>query len=189
GRFFKAIGFEHGFFNMEFFYDEATGSIKVIEFNPRMASQFSDLYRRVNGIDLHEMALALAHGIDPKTLAVQEPVSKVASSFVYRSFEPDSPVTMPGEAQLARLKREFPDHLLFQFPKLPGQIARDFKWLKSYRYGILHLGGQNAADLEHRCRVASDLLGWPAPYLQSPDQLPGLSTLSPAWNDWAGTKI
>ena len=43
-KFLNAVGFMHGMFNMEFFYDAATETLKVIEFNPRMASQFSDLY-------------------------------------------------------------------------------------------------------------------------------------------------
>ena len=41
--------------------------------------------------------------------------------------------------------------MLFSFPKTPGQIARDFKWLGSYRYGILHLGGRDVHDLRARC--------------------------------------
>ena len=61
------------------------------------------------------------------------------------------------------MRERFPDSLLFVFPKSPGQIARDFKWLSSYRYGILHLGGHDAANLEARCRAASDMLGWRLP--------------------------
>jgi len=61
-RFLAAVGFTHGLFNMEFFHDPASDRIAVIEFNPRLASQFSDLYRRVRGLDPHAMALALALG-------------------------------------------------------------------------------------------------------------------------------
>jgi hypothetical protein len=35
--------------------------------------------------------------------------------------------------------------------------------LGSHRYGILHLGGRDAADLHDRCARASALLGWPTP--------------------------
>ena len=58
----------------------------------------------------------------------------------------------------------FPDALLFPYPKSAGSIARDFKWLGSYRYGITHLGGRDEADLQDRCERASALLGWAAPY-------------------------
>jgi biotin carboxylase len=162
--FFKEINFTHGLFNVEFFWDDASQRLTVIEFNPRMASQFSDLYRRVNGIDLHEHAFALAHGIDPATLKRSEPSAGAASSFVYRSFDETKLIAMPSNAQKEALQRAFPDALLFAFPKDKSQIARDFKWLGSYRYGILHLGGRDEHDLRKRCERASAMLGWPAPY-------------------------
>ncbi len=162
--FFKEINFNHGLFNVEFFWDETSKRLTVIEFNPRLASQFSDLYRRVRGIDLHEYAFALAHGIDPATLASCEASAGAASSFVYRSFDEGKMVTMPSNAQKEELQRVFPDALLFAFPKDKSQIARDFKWLGSYRYGILHLGGRDEHDLRERCVRASAILGWPAPY-------------------------
>lgn len=166
-RFLRAVGFSHGMFNMEFIHDEQTGQVKVIEFNPRLAAQFSDLYARVEGVNLHAMALALGHGIDPATLPRSQPGANCASSFVYRSFDPARTVPMPGKPGKQAFHKAFPDGLLFQFPKVPPQIQRDFKWLGSYRYGIVHLGGQNEEDLKLRCERASALLGWPPPYAQS----------------------
>jgi hypothetical protein len=165
-RFLAAIGFTHGLFNMEFFHDAATDKLTVIEFNPRMASQFSDLYLRVDGIDLHRVALELAHGRDPALLPRAEATAGVAASFVYRSFDPAARPPVPSAAQQRELARQFPDAMLFCFPKSAGQIARDFKWLSSYRYGILHVGGRDPADLANRCAAASKLLGWPSPCLQ-----------------------
>jgi hypothetical protein len=173
--FLKEINFTHGLFNVEFFVGDDGQSLKVIEFNPRLASQFSDLYARVDGIDLHEYAFALAHGIDPVTLPKREPTAGAASSFVYRSFDRalgdssalSAPIAMPTKEQRARFEREFPDALLFTFPKDTSQIARDFKWLGSYRYGIVHLGGRNEHDLRERCERASAILGWRAPYVTS----------------------
>lgn len=162
-RFLGAVGFTHGMFNMEFFYDTAHDRVTVIEFNPRMASQFSDLYLRVDGIDLHRVALELAHGRDPSPLPRATPTAGAAASFVYRTFDPGAHPPMPTGAQRRALARQFPDAMLFPFPKGPGQIARDFKWLGSYRYGILHLGGRDRVDLQARCAAASALLGWPSP--------------------------
>ena len=166
--FLTAIGFTYGMFNMEFFYDEATDRLSVIEFNPRMASQFSDLYLRVNGVDLHACALALAHGEHPGSLPRAAPTAGAASSLVYRCFDPQQECPMPGQAQTGRFATDYPDGMLLPFPKDKGSIARDFKWLGSYRYGIVHLGGRDAGDLRRRADAASSLLGWPSPYLNAP---------------------
>jgi len=165
-RFLNKVGFDHGLFNMEFFHDEATDKITVIEFNPRMASQFSDLYLRVNGIDLHEIAFALAHGLDPASLKRAVPTAGAAASFVYRVFDMESAVHFPSFVQKNGFWKSFPDALLFEYPKDNKQLQRDFKWLRSYRYGIMHLGGENYRDLRQRCEQASAMLGWPAPYLE-----------------------
>jgi hypothetical protein len=181
-RFLQAVGFRHGLFNMEFIVDQASGQVKVVEFNPRMASQFSDLYARVDGLNLHAMQLAMSHGIDPQSLPRQAPQAKHVSSFVYRSFDRGFVPTKPGAAQLGAFRSAFPDALLFQYPKLAGQIERDFKWLDSYRYGIMHLGGQDPDDLRQRCERASQLLGWPAPYADNRPSIPGLGDVIAGWD-------
>ena len=163
-RFLMEIGFTHGLFNMEFFHDPTTDKLTVIEFNPRLASQFSDLYARVDGVNLHQYALELAHGRDPALLPRCAPQAGAASSFVYRSFTPDAVVSMPNDGQRTALADAFPDSQLFCFPKTAGQVLRDFKWLGSYRYGILHLGADDETALQHSCERASEMLGWPAPY-------------------------
>jgi hypothetical protein len=167
-RFFAEVGFTHGLFNMEFFHDAETDKLTVIEFNPRLASQFADLYLRVDGIDLHQFALELAWGRDPALLPRVASVAGAASSFVYRSFVPGGQVTLPTPAQRAALQAVFPSALLFCFPKDRREIERDFKWLGSYRYGILHLGSRDEAALRQDCEKASQLLGWPVPYASDP---------------------
>jgi biotin carboxylase len=168
-KFLQAVGFRHGLFNMEFFHDAASDRLSVIEFNPRLASQFGDLYRRVQGIDAHAIGLALAMGQEPATLPRAEPTAGAAASLVYRTFDPrESVPAMPSPWQRARLAREFPDAMLFTYPKSGHALARDFKWLGSHRYGILHLGGRDVHDLRRRCDTASAILGWPAPYAVDP---------------------
>ena len=138
----------------------------MIECNPRLASQFSDLYERVHGVDAHAMALTLALGDDPQSLPIRRPTAGVAASLVYRVFDPRGAVPpAPGAQQREALTRGFPDALLFDFSKWGRALARDFRWTGSHRYGIVHLGGRDREHLRQRCEDASALLGWPAPYL------------------------
>lgn len=85
---------------------------------------------------------------------------------MYRVFSIENAVHFPGFGQKNAFWKRFPDALLFEYPKDHKQLQRDFKWLRSYRYGIMHLGGENARDLRQRCEQASAMLGWPAPYLE-----------------------
>jgi hypothetical protein len=165
-RSLAAVGVTHGLFSMEFFFDATSDRLTVIELNPRMASQYSDLYRRVLGVDLHAMAFALAHGRDPASARRSAPTAGAAASFVYRAFAPAERAHLPSATQTCDFTQACPDALLFPHPKSAGSIARDFKGLGSYRYGITHLGGRDPADLRTRCEAASALLGWRAPYAE-----------------------
>jgi len=165
-RLLAAIGYRHGTFNLEFFHDEATGALTVIECNPRLASQFGDLYRRVLGIDPHAIAVALALGEDPATLPRAAPSAAVAASLVYRSFDGAIPPPPPGAAQREAFGRAFPDALLFSVARRGRALARDYRWTGSHRYGIVHLGGRSHADLRDRGERASALLDWPAPWYE-----------------------
>jgi hypothetical protein len=164
-RFLAAIGYGLGFFNLEFFYDAASGRLSVIECNPRLASQFGDLYRRVQGRCPHAMALALAAGDDPMAAPRPEPDAAIAASLVYRSFDVHRVPPPPSAAQRAAFANAFADGLLFSFPKSGHALARDFKWTGNHHYGIVHLGADSRQDLQQRAEHASRLLGWPAPYL------------------------
>ncbi len=163
-RFLQAVGFSQGMFNMEFFHDAATGKLSVIEFNPRLASQFSDLYRRVRGFDPHAMSVALALGQDPTQLPRVDPVAGAAASLVYRTFTPGAAPKMPSAAQRTALRQRFPDAQLFTYPKRGYDLARDFKWLGNHRYGILDLHGRDETHLRRLAEEASALIGWTAPY-------------------------
>jgi hypothetical protein len=164
-RFLGAIGYRHGFFNLEFFYDAAAERLMVIECNVRLASQFGDLYRRVRGLDPHAMGLALALGRDALGAPRSEPSANVAASLVYRTFDPHAVPPAPAAAQRAAFARAFPDALLFSFPKTGHALERDFKWTGNHHYGFVHLGAADRHQLREHAERASALLGWPAPYL------------------------
>ena len=184
-RFLQATGFVHGFFNMEFFFDAASDRLAVIEFNPRLASQFSDLYQRVQGRDPHTMAVAMALGQDPRSVPRSEPVGGAAASLVYRAFDPQRVPPQPSAEQRARLQAAFPRALLFGYPKQGYSLQRDFKWLGCTCYGILHLDARDPHDLRAQAQRASALLGWPTPYADSfcnPQTVPCFTpAAAPTW--------
>ncbi|HET9699334.1 MAG TPA: ATP-grasp domain-containing protein [Burkholderiales bacterium] len=150
-RLMEGIGFDHGFFNLELMVQPESGALKIIEVNPRLASQLADLYHRVDGIRPFRMLLELATGVEP----VWRPGAgrfKAAASFVFRRFDGTSPRLRPSRAQRQWLKEQFPDAQLFFYLKRGASLAREMKWLGSHRYATLNLGGEDRQDLEQRYR-------------------------------------
>lgn len=185
-RFLGAVGYRHGMFNLEFFHDAANDRLTVIECNPRLASQFGDLYRRVRGLDPHAMAVALALGRDALSAPRCEPNANVAASLVYRSFDAAAVPPPPDARRRAAFARAFPDALVFSFPKAGAALARDFKWTGNHHYGFVHLGAADREQLRERAARASALLGWPAPCLDAAAG-PAVAASAMSWPESAST--
>jgi biotin carboxylase len=156
-----ALEFDHGVFNVELKICSHSGDCKVIEVNPRMASQFSDMYEMVDGINLHTLALKLAMGesVSPEKRAG---AAKFASSFVYRRFDGEVQAHFPDAAQLGELHAFDPGAQLVTFKKRGNELKREMRWLRSYRYACLNMGAESESALMEKYRKASAILGFPA---------------------------
>jgi hypothetical protein len=132
------LGYRHGFFNLEFCWDPASGRIAVIELNPRMASQLSYLYECVDGLRPYEMLLALATGEAPEAAAGVARYAH-AASFALRKFDGKPLAAHPTPEQVARVRREYPDAHLMLYLKRGASLAREMKWLGSYRYAVVNM--------------------------------------------------
>jgi len=144
----EAIGFTHGLFNVELFYQPASGRITIIEINPRMAGQFSDLYERVDGKSLWSLELDLALGRTP-LFPHREGRFGAASSFVFREFG-DAVKQAPPVEQQGWLTATYPDARLFLDLKHSTSRERETKWLGNYRYALVHMGGTDHDDMMAR---------------------------------------
>ena len=145
-RIIEAMKYNHGFFNVELIIGDAGNDIKLIEINPRMASQFSDLYEKVDGLDLHAIELQLSCGEKPDLVA-REGRFRYATSFVFRKFD-GAPLRLPPtRAKLAWLAAFDPDAHLMLYLKKGRSLAREMKWLGSHRYAVLNMGGRTQAEL------------------------------------------
>lgn len=162
--FLREVGFTHGMFNMEFFYDQSSDRLTVIEFNPRLASQLADLYYRVDGRDVHAMAVALALGQNPEILPRRTPVGGAAASFVIRTFDAHTDLRIPQPQDHAWLAANFKEAILIHFPKSRIGLKRELKWLGSHRHVVFHLHGDDADDLKRNYQRVCTHLGFPAVY-------------------------
>ena len=150
-----------------------TGQPRVIEINPRAAGQFYDLFERVDGYNAFEAMLALNLGEEPLRRHRQG-AQRHAASFVLRDLCGEGLARWPGRHELAELRRRHPGvHAMF-YPKRGADLAREMKWLGSYRYGVFNLGADSTREMFARFQRLCDDIGF-HPRGQA---LPGISPMA-----------
>ncbi len=148
GRALRTIGFDHGAFNVELFWQPATGALHIIEINPRLAAQFGDLYQKVDGTSTYSVLADLTVG-RPVRWTRGAGRFGAAASFVFREFDGAVKIA-PDRAGIEWLESKYPETHLQTFIKHGSSRAREAKWLGSYRYAVMNMGGDDHADLLHR---------------------------------------
>jgi len=156
-RLAEGIGFTHGMFNVEMRIDPATGQPRVIEINPRAAGQFFDLIERVDGYSLFEALLDLHAGREPR-LARGAGACRHAASFVWRDLAGEGLSRWPSAREIRALAEGQPDAHLMVYRKRGSDLAREMKWLGSYRYAVFNVGAASLDELFARYRRMSSAI-------------------------------
>ena len=150
-RLVEGVGFTHGMFNVEMRIDPATGAPRVIEINPRAAGQFYDLFERVDGYSPFDVMIDLHSGRAP-ALRHRAGRDRHAASFVLRDLEGAGLARWPSAGEVRALQQRNPDAHVMVYPKRGRDLARELKWLGSYRYAVFNLGAPSVAALFERFR-------------------------------------
>jgi len=156
-RLLAGIGYRHGFFNLEFCWNPRTGRLSVIELNPRMASQLSYLYECVDGVRPYEVLLALATGESPAVAAGPARFGH-AASFALRKFDGKPLSAHPTPLQIARARDQYPEAHLMLYLKRGSSLAREMKWMGSYRYAVVNMAARTQRELYSRFQSLARLL-------------------------------
>jgi len=158
----EGLGFRHGMFNIEMRIDPVNGALRVIEINPRAAGQFYDLFERVDGFSLFDVLIALECGEEP-VVRHRAGRQKHAASFVLRDLAGEGLSRWPSRSEISALKARHPDSHVMLYPKRGADLAREMKWLGSYRYGVFNLGGETLEEMFTRFhRVCAEITFHPA---------------------------
>lgn len=146
-RVLPALGFEGGFFNVEFFVPEE-GPAQIIEVNGRLASQFAPLVLGLHGRSTYDALFELAAGDDPAWAGGLP--DGVGVSYCLRVFQ---------DALVEAVPDPDPDVELLVRPglHLSEQGVND---AQSYRLAILYGFGETRAEAVERCRERARLLSF-----------------------------
>ena len=146
-RVLPALGFEGGFFNVEFFVP-ADAQAQIIEVNARIASQFAPLVQGLHGRSTYDALFQLALGEDPAWGAGAP--AGVGVSYCLRVFE---------DAFVEAVPDPDPDVELLVRPglHLSDQGVND---AQSYRLAILYGFGETREEAVVRCRERAEALAF-----------------------------
>jgi hypothetical protein len=139
-RVVPALGFDGGFFNIEFVVP-AEGPATLIEVNGRIASQFAPMMQAVHGRSTYDALFALACGTDPEWRPGRP--EGVAVSYVLRAFTDAFIKSVPDPAPGVEI-------LVRPGLRLSEQGTND---VESYRVAIVYGAGETRAEALERCRA------------------------------------
>lgn len=142
-----AFGFDDGMFNIEFKYDPKTDSIMIIEINPRMSSQFADLYEKVDGFNPYAVMVDLALGRTP-ALTGGQGRHPLAASCVLRTFADQRVLRIPRAGDVERLQNRYPDIRVEILATEEDCLSSAMQDGNSFRYGLVNIGGEDRQHIQ-----------------------------------------
>ena len=145
-RFVQGSGLDHSCFNVEMFYEAETDHISIIELNPRMSYQFSDLYARVDGLSLIDVQLALATGRSVPWVPGSGP-DRAAASFVGRQFVDGRVSRVPSDGEIHAAYEAFPSAHIEVLCKVGERLSELPQDMGSFRYSITNLAARDREAL------------------------------------------
>lgn len=153
----SGINYDNAFFNIEMMYNPATDRISIIEVNPKIASQFTDLFEKVDGISTYAPLLQIAAGDEPVFLRGQGDF-KIAASCVLRTFENKRVLSVPSSQQIDNLVARFPDARVEICASQSKLLSDGMQDGKSYRYGLINIGADSEKELTTKLELCRSML-------------------------------
>jgi biotin carboxylase len=149
-RILRQIGLEHVTFNIEFFWQEDTDALCVLEINPRHSQSHAELFTMVDGAPNHLAMVCLALGRDPEPPRRQGPC-RVAAKWFVRHWTDGVVRRHPSEQEIERVQREIPG-VTVEVTVKEGDRLSELSGQDSYSYSIanIYVGAQNEAELTEK---------------------------------------
>jgi hypothetical protein len=125
--------------------------------NPKIASQFTDLFEKVDGASSYRTLLQVALGEEPDFAKGRGPF-KLAASCVLRTFKDARVLRAPSAEEVGALRSKFPDARV-EVSVREGQLLSDvMQDGKSFRYCVVNIGADSAEGLEAKLRLCEEAL-------------------------------
>jgi len=157
--FMKGIGYDNAMFNFEMIYNPKKDTIHIIEINPKIASQFPDLFEKVDGSNSYEVMMRIALGMPPGFVRGQGKY-RIAASCVLRTFDDKLVKRVPDQDNIKRVEQQFPGAMVQVIATEGKRLSDQLQDAHSYRYGLINMGADSEEELVADFENASKMLNY-----------------------------
>lgn len=143
----KQLKLDNSTFNIEFYYDENTDQIWLLEINTRISQSHSDLFYKVYGRSNHQFMVKVATGLRPRPVK-KNGIYNIAAKIHHRVFFEDGVIKrLPSKEEIENIEQNF-DAMIFLEGK-QGQKLSEISGQDSYSYRLanIYVGAQNEKEL------------------------------------------
>lgn len=145
-------------FNIEYFWNPDTGSVYILEINPRHSQSHAMLFDQVDGAPNHQLMLRLATGHEPELPSRRGPYA-VAAKWFYRRFEDGVVRRSPTADEIRALEHDLPgvavEIAVQEGDRLSGLPEQDSY---SYNLAVIHVGAGDEQELHKKYEQCVDAL-------------------------------
>lgn len=154
----RQIGLTSSTFNVEYFWDEESGRVRLLEINPRHSQSHAWMLEHVDGVANHQAMVRLGLGDDPELPSGEGPYATAAKLFV-RHFEDGTVTRAPSADDVARIERDL-DGVHVDVVVEPGDRLADLPQQDSYSYELarVYVAAHDADELDRTYARAVELL-------------------------------
>jgi biotin carboxylase len=159
-RVMERIGYDHAPFNIEYFCDLETGTVRLLEMNARVSESHADLFEKVDGVSDLQILVDLALGRRPD-FPHREGRFRCAGKFFVRRHEDAVVRRVPCEEEQQRLAQAIPGTLVkvhvregMRLSELPNQDSYSFE------VADLFVGADNEDELVGKSHRAAEMLAF-----------------------------
>ena len=152
------IGMDHSPFNMEFFWDESTDRLWLLEINPRISKSHCPIFQIATGSSHHEVAIDICLGRRPD-FPRNEGRFAMAGKFMPRVFADTVVTRVPSAEEIEALHRQHPE-LVVHVSVEEGMRLSELPAQDSYSFEIadVFIGADDEAQLHEKFRHVMEVL-------------------------------
>jgi len=154
----QQIGYNHGPFNAEFFYDQTSDQVWLLEINPRASQSHADLFQKVHGVSHLAVVVDLALGRKPRPLG-RDGRWNVAAHFFARAYEAGRVAYVPSRSAVERATARQGDtrvQLMVDRGTDLASLANQDSY--SFELANIYIGGRDRADVLDKYDQLLDVL-------------------------------